>query len=445
MFSPLFILKATRVQSIKLTFLLAWRYFRARREQGLVSLVTGSSIAGLSVGVAALILSMAVFTGFRLELRQRVFDLEAPIKIQALEGGALQWRQDYSVAAQQVPGVTKVVPILTAPSIVFRGAQTRGALFRGMNFDDLRDLPFAAYINQGGMSEADDPSLAPAIMGQGLAQALGLSIGEEFRAYQSSGQDQNAAAPSLPSANSFVVVGLFQSGIEEVDQRLIYTTPAAARALTPLPEGPFFDGAQVYLDDTLDLPRAVRQLAGRLTEYALVPQSTLDFDAVRDGRLGFSAGAHLQLAQEQEAALIVILCLIVIVAAFGVVAAQIMKVQEKSREIAVLRSFGADARLILQVFLLLGLIIGAIGSCIGLGIGLLLAINLDDIRLTLEALTGLSLFPADQFRLAFLPSRPTASAAVLAVFMAIILTVLAVIYPAVRAARLSPAEALRYA
>ena len=142
--------------------------------------------------------------------------------------------------------------------------------------------------------------------------------------------------------------------------------------------------------------------------------------------------------------MVVILGLIILVAAFGVIAGQMMKVREKSREIAVLRSFGASQSLILSVFLLLGLFIGLIGAGIGGLLGVVLAWNLDDMRVFLEGATGMSLFPADQFRLAFLPSRPTFWAVTLAVLIAITLTLLAMAYPAYRASKLSPAEALRY-
>ena len=182
--------------------------------------------------------------------------------------------------------------------------------------------------------------------------------------------------------------------------------------------------------DTLNLGPVLVRLNQALMDTPLVPRSTLDYDPARDGSMGFSAAQHLQLAREQEAAMVVILALIIIVAAFGVIAGQMMKVREKSREIAVLRSFGAGRGLILRVFLTLGLMIGILGAGVGGLIGVGLALNLDAIRVSLEAATGLSLFPADQFRLAFLPSRPaTVSAVALACLVALVLTLLAMAYP----------------
>ena len=431
---------------LSLIFSLAWRYFRARRERGFVSLVTGFSLAGLAVGVAALIISIAVFTGFRLELRQRIYDIESPIRIEALDGHPFQWRELYSTLATQTPGVSQVIPYVNAPTLVFKGDQARGALVRGMRWPMLAAIPLASYVIAGDISPNKlDGDLPPALVGTGLAADLNLELGDEFRAYRGGRDDINQDfSPSLSSVG-FFVAGLLKTGIEEVDQRLLFTTPEAARALTGLLEGPFYHGAQIYLDDALRIDKSLTLLTRTMAEHALIPQSTLAYEAVRDNKVGFSAADHLKLAEEQEAALIVILSLIVVVATFGVVAAQVMKVQEKAREIAVLRSFGADSRLVLQVFILLGFIVGLMGSLLGLGLGLLIAVNLNDFRLMVENLIGISLFPADQFRLAFLPARPTVAASLGSVIIAILLTVIAVIYPAFRAARVNPAEALRYA
>ncbi len=406
-------------------------------------------MGGIAVGVAALIVTMAVFTGFRLELRERLYDVEAPIRIQALDREPLHWRQDYTDLVRSVPDVRKVVPYLNAPSIVMHAGQTQGALFRGLNLEQFSDIPFAAYVQEGQSAfdrlDAQMTRPSPALIGAAMARSMGLKVGDEMRAYKGGQFQQDNQIPALPGTESFSVRGIFQTGIEEVDQGLVLTSDLAARSLTALPDGPIFDGAQVYLDAPLHALPTLGQIAAATAGEDLLPHSTLAYNPERDGHLGFSVAAHLRLAREQEAAMVVILSLIVIVAAFGVVAAQVMNVKEKSREIAVLRSFGAGSGLILRVFLMLGLMIGLMGALAGLLVGLTLAFNLESIRLALEARLGLSLFPADQFRLAFLPSRPTIEAGFIAVVVALVLTQLAVLYPALRASRLSPAEALRYA
>lgn len=430
--------------SLHLTLLIAWRYFRARREHGLVSLVTGFSIAGLAVGVASLIVSMAVFTGFRLELRDRLFVLEGPIKLFPTNAPFVSWTPEAQREVQTIIGANRAIPYLNAPSIAFLGNEAQGALFRGIPVQDMEESRFAAYLTSGDFAtDGLEERVSPAWIGVGLARDLGLNLGDDFRAYEAV-EVQDEEEPTLPTARTFLVLGLFDSGIEEVNEGLILTSPEAARALRNVEGEDQFDGVQIHMRDTLFADRLEGQLQTRLTDVPLFPRSSLAFDPARDGRLGFSVAAHLQLAKDQEAALIVILSLIIIVAAFGIIAGQLMKVREKSREIAVLRSFGAGQGLIMAAFLLLGGIIGLLGSLIGATLGLALAFNLDAMRQGLEALTGLSLFPADQFRLAFLPSRPTAGVVFLAISLSLLITLLAMAYPAFRATRLSPAEALRY-
>ena len=430
---------------MSLSLTLAWRYFRARRETGLISVVTGFSIAGLAIGVAALILTMAVFTGFRLELRDRLFRLEGPIKVVHERGGApFIWQEAFGEALAGTPGVAGFATYLNAPSIVFKGDTALGAVFRGFGPEGLGPEAFTQFMVAGELSIASEGGQNRAVIGTGLAARLDLKIGDEFRAYEALPEGSLSEGEGLPASQAFLVTGLFDSGVAEVDRALILTSAQVATAFTPLKAedgAVFYDGALVYLEDNLRLSQVLADLPSALLETPLVPRSVLDSDP---GNLGFTAAQHLALAREQEAAMVVILALIIVVAAFGVIAGQMMKVREKSREIAVLRSFGASQGLIVQVFLLLGLLIGGLGAGIGGGVGLVLAWNLDGIRLFVEGATGLSLFPADQFRLAFLPSRPTGGTVVLACLIALLLTLAAMAYPAMRAAKLSPAEALRY-
>lgn len=420
---------------------IAWRYFRARREQGLVSIVTAFSIAGLAVGVAALIVAMAVFTGFRLELRERLFSLEGALKILPELHPRAEFEEGFLAEVESRPNIQNLVPYIDATGIAFQGEAAQGALFRGMPVEALRRSPFADFMQAGILELGNQDGVEQVVIGTALARALDVSIGDDFRAYRATQQD--ADTDTLPDSYSFQVSGIFDSGVEEVDTSLILVSPSLAREMARV-DGAAFDGAQVFLRDDLLIARSEFGLQRLVGSHGFYVRSTLAYDPVRDGGLGFSAAQHLQLARDQEAAMVVILALIIIVAAFGVIAGQMMKVREKSREIAVLRSFGAGRWMIVRIFMLMGVWIGLLGAALGVIIGLALAFNLDAIRLFLEGLSGMDLFPTEQFRLAFLPSRPTWGAVVTAVVMALVLTLLAMAYPAYRAAQLSPAEALRY-
>lgn len=436
------------MDNLSLTFLLAWRYFRASKDGSSVSVVTWFSIAGIAVGVAAIVVALAIFTGFRIELRQRVHDIDGAVGIEKLDASAFYWDSEFTASIQGIAGIEYVVPYVTTGAIVTHGAQAHGAIFRGVALKDLEKIPLIEYVTDGSYSAggfgAQGEDYAHALIGSNMSRSVGVSVGDTFTVFKGDDVGSYLSTGDLPDTITFKISGIFQTGIEEVDQFFVISSIDAVRSIRSTNGSKDVNGVQVYAENSSNIGNLVEQINEVGNGRFPGARSTLIYNRSGNSFQGFSPAMHLELAREQESALLVVLSLIIVVATFGVVASQVVKVQEKAREIAVLRSIGLGSGLILRIFLILGLLIGVAGASLGLVVGFAVASNLESIRLSLEAWFSVDLFPADHFRLTFLPSHPSLAAAITTSTLAIILTILAVSYPAIQASRVRPAEALRY-
>jgi lipoprotein-releasing system permease protein len=408
----------------------AFRYLRARRKEGFISVIAGFSLVGILLGVATLIIVMSVMNGFRAQLVQRVLGLDGHLSVTAKAGAGLP---DYGPLAdklRQVPGVLRVTPVIQDQALVSRDSSLQGAAYaavRGVEPADFLNRPAIArslYIDK-----PEDFSGTDAIaIGSGLAGQFGVRVGDELTLVTP--HFNRTAFGSVPRSKTYFIAGIFSTGRPEYDSATVYMPLEAAQLLFQM-KGQA-GGLELFVTDPerLDSVRAaVAQAAG----------PNLQVSDWRD------ANATIFTAlQVERNVMFIILTLIILVAAFNIVSSLVMLVKDKGSDIAILRTMGASRGAILRIFFLTGATIGLVGTAAGLALGLALAANVDAIRAWLQGVLGPETFAAEFSFIAQLPARVDAGQVVGVCVLAIGLTFLASIFPAWRAARLDPVEALRY-
>ncbi|WP_343216378.1 lipoprotein-releasing ABC transporter permease subunit [Inquilinus limosus] len=405
----------------------AFRYLRARRGQGFVSLIAGFSLLGIIIGVATLITVTSVMNGFQTELLARFLGFNAHVSVVPLGGRDLADYQARADRLRAVAGVTKVIPVVEGQALASAGKASAGVQIRGESPEDFLARPLVAQNLQLQAPGAFSGGDAVAI-GRGLAEKLGLALGGKLTllAPGAPGQGEQSAGPV---ARAFTVVAIFDAGLYQFDSGV---------AVLPLPAAQSLLGLRgvTRLDVNVRDPERIGDIAAPLQQAAGAGVRFFDWKQALSGYLDIVAG--------QRNVIFVILSLIVLVAAFNIISSLIMLVKEKGADIAILRTMGASRGSILRIFFLAGATIGVIGTVAGLGLGIALADSLEVLRQGLQQLTGTPIFDPRQYSLTRIPTEIDAGEVVLVCGMALALSLLASIYPAWRAARLDPVEALRY-
>jgi lipoprotein-releasing system permease protein len=405
--------------------MVAFRYLRARRQEGFVSVIAIFSLLGIALGVATLIIVMSVMNGFRADLMARILGLNGDLGVYALSGGL----GDFDAAAQkirEVPGVLRVTPLVEGQVMATSDSGASGALVRGMRQEDLRSLPLLAdHIIQGSLADFTGDGVA---VGERLAHRLGLTVGSPITVI--SPQGTATAFGTMPRIKTYQVVALFSVGMYEYDNSFIYAPLAAAQLFFRLPDQ--VSSLEVFVAD----PDRVRE-EGRLIAAAL--------------------GGHVRIVSWQQAnsslfnaveiernVMFLILTLIIVVAAFNIISSMIMMVKDKGRDIAILRTMGASRAMVLRIFMLSGASIGVLGTLAGFVLGVVFTDNIEAIRQFIQKIIGTDLFAAEIYFFTRIPARIDSGEVAAVVIMAMVLSFLATLYPSWRAARLDPVEALRY-
>ena len=405
--------------------MVAFRYLRARRQEGFVSVIAVFSLLGIALGVATLIIVMSVMNGFRADLLGRILGLNGHLGVYALSGPLA----DFDAAAQKVadlPGITEVTPLIEGQVMATSEAGAAGALVRGIRPDDLRRRPLLAdHIVQGSLAEFGDDGIA---VGDRLARRLGVAVGSAITVI--SPQGTATAFGTMPRIKTYQVVALFNVGMYEYDNSFIFVPLEAAQLFFRLPD------AVTSLEAFVVDPDRVRE-ERRLIAAALGGQVRIvDWQ---------QANSSLFNAVEIERnVMFLILTLIIVVAAFNIISSMIMMVKDKGRDIAILRTMGASRAAILRIFMLSGASIGILGTIAGLLLGVVFTLNIEAIRQGLQKVIGTDLFAAEIYFFTRIPARMEPSEVAAVVVMALALSFLATLYPSWRAARLDPVEALRY-
>jgi len=405
--------------------MVAFRYLRARRQEGFVSVIAIFSLLGIALGVATLIIVMSVMNGFRADLLARILGLNGDLGVYAYTGGL----SDFDAAAQKIrdlPGVTRVTPLVEGQVMATSEVGAAGALMRGIRPDDLRSLRLLAdHIVQGSLDDFGDDGVT---VGDRLARRLGITVGSSITVL--SPQGTATAFGTMPRVKTYHVVALFNVGMYEYDNSFIYAPLEAAQLFFRLPDA--VSSLEVFTADSDRVNEERRLIAAALGGNARI----VDWQ---------QANSSLFNAVEIERnVMFLILTLIIVVAAFNIISSMIMMVKDKGRDIAILRTMGASRAMILRIFVLSGASIGVVGTIAGFVLGVLFTRNIEAIRQTIQKIIGTDLFSAEIYFFTRIPARIDSREVAAVVLMALALSFLATIYPSWRAARLDPVEALRY-
>jgi lipoprotein-releasing system permease protein len=405
------------------------RYLRSAHRRGFVSFVAMMSVVGLALGVAVLIVVLSVMNGFERELRARILSVTAHATISTTEGTLGDWRSARE-RAQTYPGVKVAVPFVESRGLFANGQRVAGAVVRGIDpLEEQKAVGIASRIEQGRLSDLQAGSYR-VVLGSSLAEELRAKVGDTVVLITPEG----SATPTgiVPRMRRFTVSGLFTSGMYEFDRGLALVNIEDAARLYRL--GDRVSGLRLSLDDPWEAAAIVRGFALSFNDDRVYVVS----DWTRNHANFFRS---IELTKSM---MFLILLLIVAVAAFNIVATLVMIVKEKQTDIAILRTLGAGPRNILATFVVQGALIGLIGTVLGAALGVLLANNIQVIVRALERALDVQFLDAKVYLMSDLPAYVQTSDVVQICGVAFVLCALATVYPALRAARTQPAEALRH-
>lgn len=407
--------------------LLAWRYLKSRKRTGFVSVIAGFSFLGILLGVATLIIVMSVMNGFKTELMTRVLGLNGHLGVYPAWGDVLTDYQKYDETMRSVAGVVDVIPVVDGQVMATAGEISDGVMVRGMEpadfqkrsllFQNYKGLPFNEFSGNS------------VIVGYRLAQKMMLRPGDTVTLVSPKGNI--TAFGTIPRMKAYTVIGTFDSGMFEYDGHFMFMPLEEAQRYFKTGTG--VSHLEVFTEDVLladaVLDEAFEKIDG--TEAQL-------YDWRHTNQAFFNA------IEVERNVMFLILTLIILVAAFNMISGLIMLVQDKNKDIAILRTMGMSRRGVRHVFLLAGLTIGFVGTMAGLILGLLFSYNIDQIKEFLQGLSGQELFSAEIYFLSHLPAKVDLTEVAVVVVLSLTLSVLATVYPSWKASKTDPVEALRY-
>jgi lipoprotein-releasing system permease protein len=408
-------------------WMMAMRYLRARRQEGFISVIAWFSLVGIALGVATLIIVMSVMNGFREELLNRILGINGHLSVYGPVAGRMTDYQPLTDELKKLEGVVSVNPLIEGQVMASSKGVAKGAIVRGITQEDLAERKIVATnIKQGSVSAFEGEDVI--IIGTRLAQSMGVGVGGKVTLI--SPQGNVTAFGSVPRLRSFTVVATFEIGMYEYDSGFVFMPLSAAQIYFRMPEA--VSNLEVFIDNPDNAPDMTREVLQALGGQVRV------HDWQRANASFFNA------IQVERNVMFLILTLIILVAAFNIISSLIMLVKDKGRDIAILRTMGATRGSIMRIFLIAGAAVGVIGTMGGFALGLSFASNIETIRRWIEGFTGNDLFAAEIYFLSKLPAVVDPTEVTAIVLMGLGLSFLATLYPSWRAARIDPAEALRY-
>ena len=407
--------------------MMAMRYIRSRRSKDFISVIAWFSLLGIALGVATLIIVMSVMNGFRAELVGRILGLNGHLAVHSTTGQGLSDFDELSVRIAGIPGVVAVTPQIEGQVMAVGKGNTRGAVVRGVRWADLvaRKPLWASLSDEAKQNFKTGDQV---LLGYQLAESMGVSVGDGITLVGAKGRVTPFG--TLPQRRTYKIGGIFNVGMFEYDKAFVFMPLEAAQSFFGSDER--VTGLEIYSTDIDDTNVIRTNLQQTVSDQARVSDW-------RDRNRSF-----LNALAVERNVMFLILTLIVVVAAFNIISSMIMLVRSKNNDIAVLRAIGATGGSIMRVFFMTGASIGIVGTVIGTLIGLGFCWNIESIRVLLERMTGTELFSAEIYFLSRLPAKVDPSEVFMIIFMALLLSFLASVYPAWRASKVAPAEALRY-
>jgi len=405
--------------------MVAFRYLRSKKAEGFVSVIAGFSFTGIMLGVATLIIVMSVMNGFRQELFDRILGLNGHMNVYSLNGPLYDY--DFlKTRVEPINGIDQVVPMVEAQALVSKSGNSTGVMVRGLEWKDFANREILRdSVAFGKLENFTDNKVA---IGNVLAQKLRLQVGDNLTLL--SPQVKSTPFGSMPRQRQYEVGLIFDVGMYEYNSGFIFMPLEAAQVFFKLPGA--VTALEVFLKDPSKLDQVREAVALTIKGQAGV------YDW-RDTNSSFFNALEVE-----RNVMFLILTMIILVAAFNIISSMIMLVKDKGQDIAILRTMGASRSNMMKIFMLTGASIGVMGTLCGALLGIAFAMNIERIRQFLEGLTGTELFAAEIYFLSQLPAVIDWGEVISVIAMAFFLSVLATLYPAWRASRLDPVEALRY-
>jgi lipoprotein-releasing system permease protein len=407
-------------------WMLASRYLRARRAEGFISVIAGFSFTGIMLGVATLIIVMAVMNGFRNELFAKILGLNGHIIVNKI-GGPFE---DYDEVAKRIAGVQNVkaaMPLIEGQVMVSSAVQATGALVRGMTEEGLRALPLVSDNIRFGSLNGFGQGTGVAI-GTRLANMLRVNVGDTITLISPRG----AATPfgTAPRTKPYVVTALFEMGMAEYDRTMVFMPLLEAQRY--FARGAEVDAIEVVVNHPQNIDQYLREVRS-----AVGPTNHVSDWRARNE-------TFFTVLEVERNVMFIILSLIVLVAALNIISGLMMLVKDKGRDVAILRTMGATRGAMMRVFLITGASIGVVGTFAGLILGIVFCLNIESIRELVSWMSSTTLFDPNVYYLTRLPADMEPRETATIVGMALVVSVLATLYPSWRASTLDPVEALRY-
>lgn len=412
----------------KLEFLIALRYLKSKRKEGFISVIAIFSFVGIMIGVATLIVVMSVMNGFRYELVNRILGINSHLTVYSHAHQIADYEK-LRAEIQQISGVKFTNSLVESQAMLSSPSKNLGGLIKGIKLEDLKNKKLiSGNITAGNIEKLANKNSV--IIGSAVAQNLNLQVGDPIKII--SAETNETIIGAIPRIKTYQVVGVFDSGMYEYDSTTIFMNFVMAQIHFRFPNS--VSAIEIFAEDATKIDEIKMQLYEILVRYP-----NLYATDWQQANAGF-----IDALKVESTVMFLILALIILVAAFNIISSMIMLVNDKNKNIALLRTIGMSKAAVMRIFLICGSSIGVVGTFLGLTIGVLFSANINNIKGWLESMTDTDLFNPTIYFLSTLPSKIFISDVILIVGMALILSFLATLYPAYRASKSNPAEILRY-